>query len=706
MFASFIVTFREALEAALVIGIIYTYLAKINKKDLSRYLFAGAFGGIIASFGLAFVLKALEGEFSGTTESVFEGFFGIAAAAVLTYMVFWMSKNSRMIKGEVQKKIDLSVSNGKIIGIMALSFSIVFREGVETVLFLGNLAVTSPIDTLIGSASGLIAVALISFLMFRGIYNFNVSKFFRYTSIIIMVFAAGLVGKATFMLQAGGLLPGTITAWDTSWLASDKGIIGTILGALIGYTAKPTILQVIFYFAYLSLIFYLWFDKSTLKNSMPYGEPFFPIGSKYNQRLLYKIIRMPFVTNATRILMLFIFVLLLAVALFHISIGPFNNEGPIKLGKFVNHADGNNLFNFVLWIVWLPLLTLSGIFLGRFWCGNLCPLGFITDIVKTVQEKIFKSAKQSVKPYKHAELILPVTFVLITFVTRIFPVQSIAFYGAVMFIIITIVALLVTILFRRGAFCRYVCPIGGWLARLTRLSATALRAEHNICATCKDKPCLHGTKLAPKCPSFLNPSTMDSNSHCMDCWACVKNCPVEKSALKVGLRFPGSELVEPKSPRLVEAIFVSSLMGMYIAVARQGVILASWPYPVTFFALMAVSTTIYFVLCAIVSSIGHIKFKDTLIKLGYAFLPMEFATALIAFGDDALEFFNITVPIATTLLGVTFIWSLLLSVSLLNHNIPETRFRWRAFIPVSISLMMLLFIWLSWYATGNVIDLT
>jgi len=706
MFASFIVTFREALEAALVIGIIYAYLAKINKKDLSRYLFIGSFGGIIASFGLAFALKAFDSEFSGTTEAVFEGFFGIAAAGVLTYMVFWMSKNSRMIKGEIQKKIDLSVSRGKMIGIMALSFSIVFREGVETVLFLGNLAVTSPVDTLIGSASGLIAVALISFLMFRGIYNFNFSKFFRYTSIIMMVFAAGLVGKATFMLQAGGLLPGTIAAWDTSRFISDNSILGSILGALIGYTAKPTILQVIFYFAYLSLIFYLWFDRSALKNSIPYGEPFFPIGSKYNQRLLYKIIRMPFARDASRIVMLILFVLLLAVALFHISIGPFNNEGPIKLGKFVNHADGNNLFNFVLWIVWLPLLTLSGIFLGRFWCGNLCPLGLITDFSRTVADKILKPAKQAVKPYKHAELILPVIFVLITFITRIFPIQSIAFYGAVMFIVITLTAIAVSVLFQRGAFCRYVCPIGGWLARLTRLSATALRAQHNICLTCKDKPCLHGTKLAPRCPSFLNPSTMNSNSHCMDCWACVKNCPVEKSALKIGLRLPGSELVEPKSPRLVEAIFVPALLGMYMAAARQGVILASWPYPLTFFTLIAVSIAVYFALCGIVSAAGHIRFSDTLKKLGYIFLPMEFATAIIAFGDDALEFFNITVPIATTLLGITFIWSLLLSVSLLNHNIPETRFRWRAFIPVSISLIMLLFIWLSWYATGNVIDLT
>ena len=706
MFTSFIVTLREAFEAALVVGVIYAYLSKINKSYLSRYLFAGAFGGIIASFGLAFVFRMINSEFKGIEEAIFEAFFGIVAAAVLTYMVFWMTKNSRMIKSEIQEKINLTISREKTIGIMVLSFAVVFREGVETVLFLGTLAATSPFSVLIGAAIGLIAVVLISFLMFRGIYRFNISKFFRYTSIIMMVFAAGLVGKATFMLQAGGLLPGTIAAWDTSRIISDGSIIGSFLSALIGYTAKPTILQVIFYFAYLSLVFYLWFDRSTLNNRLPYGEPFLPIGSKYNDRLLYKIIRMPFATNVIRIMMLFVFVLLLAIALFHLSVGPFNNEGPIKLGRFVNAENGNNLFNFMLWIIWLPLLTLSGIILGRFWCGNLCPLGLITEIVKTTSDKIFKPAKQAVKPYKHAELILPVTFVLITFITRVYPVQSIAFYGAVMFIVITLVAVVISILFRRGAFCRYVCPIGGWLARLTRLSATALRANRDICITCKDKVCFHGTSLAPRCPSFLNPSSMDSNSHCMDCWACVKNCPVEKSALKIGIRWPGSELTEPKSPHIVEAIFVAALMGMYIAAARQGVILANWPYPLTFLTLMAASIAIYFALCCIVSILGHIKFNDILKKLGYVFLPMEFGAAIIAIGDDALEFFNITVPVATILLGGTFIWSLITAVALLKNNIEKPSRMWSSFVPVAAVATLLLFIWLHWYGSGMVIDVT
>ena len=192
----------------------------------------------------------------------------------------------------------------------------------------------------------------------------------------------------------------------------------------------------------------------------------------------------------------------------------------------------------------------------------------------------------------------------------------------------------------------------------------------------------------------------------MDCWACVKNCPAEKSALKIGLRLPGSEIIEPKSPSMVEAIFVAALLGMYMAAARQGMILASWPYPLTFFTLIAASTAIYFALCSIVSIAGHIRFNDALKKIGYIFLPMEFATAIIAIGDDALEFLNITVPVATILLGVTFIWSLVSAVSMLKSNIEKPSRMWGAFIPVAAVATLLLLIWLHWYGSGMVIDVT
>src|SRR4030065_1674623 len=129
---SFIITFREALEAALIIGIIAAYISKIGRKDLNRYLAAGIIAAVIASAGVAIIFKTLYGGLEGTSEQLFEGVSALAAAAVLTYMIFWMAGSSKKIKGELQEKVDISISNGQMIGVAVMSFIAVFREGVET----------------------------------------------------------------------------------------------------------------------------------------------------------------------------------------------------------------------------------------------------------------------------------------------------------------------------------------------------------------------------------------------------------------------------------------------------------------------------------------------------------------------------------------------------------------------------------------------
>src|SRR3990172_9443007 len=130
MLASFLITFREVLEAALIVGIIAAYVAKIGRKDLYRYMNIGIIGAIIASMGVALVFKIVYGELEGTAEQLFEGAASLTAAIVLTYMIFWMAGNSKKIKGELQEKIDISISKGQMFGIAAMSFIAVFREGV------------------------------------------------------------------------------------------------------------------------------------------------------------------------------------------------------------------------------------------------------------------------------------------------------------------------------------------------------------------------------------------------------------------------------------------------------------------------------------------------------------------------------------------------------------------------------------------------
>ncbi len=264
MLASFLITFREALEAALIIGIIAAYVAKIGRKDLNRYIYAGIVGALIASIGAALVFKLVYGELKGTAEELFEGAAALTAAVVLTYMIFWMAANSKKIKGEVQEKIDISISKGQMLGIAALSFIAVFREGVETVLFLGTLAINAPFDTLLGFAAGVAAVVLLAFVMFKGIYRLDVSRFFKYTSILLILFSAGLVALGVHELNEAGIISPVIEhVWDINPpinpdgsypLLHENGLIGSSLKSLIGYNGNPSLTEVLAYIGYWIII--------------------------------------------------------------------------------------------------------------------------------------------------------------------------------------------------------------------------------------------------------------------------------------------------------------------------------------------------------------------------------------------------------------------------------------------------------------------
>ncbi|MCZ7380476.1 MAG: FTR1 family protein [Candidatus Methanoperedens sp.] len=264
MLASFLITFREALEAALIIGIIAAYVAKIGRKDLNRYIYAGIIGAVIASIGVALVFKLVYGELQGTAEQLFEGGAALTAAVVLTYMIFWMAQNSRKIKGEVQEKIDLSISKGQTMGITALSFIAVFREGVETVLFLGTLAIQSPFDTIFGFAAGLVVVVVMSFVMFKGMHSLDVTKFFKYTSVLLILFSAGLIATAVGGFNEAGIIPPVVEhVWDLNPplnpdgsypLLHENGLIGSGLSSLIGYHAAPSLTMVLSYIGYWIII--------------------------------------------------------------------------------------------------------------------------------------------------------------------------------------------------------------------------------------------------------------------------------------------------------------------------------------------------------------------------------------------------------------------------------------------------------------------
>jgi len=261
----FVITFREGLEAALVVAIVASYLKRTGHQNLNRYLYSGAAAAVGASVLVGMSVSAVYGELTGVSEGIFDGVASLTATAVLTYMILWMMRHAQTMRAELERKLEMTITAGQMLGIVALSFVAVFREGFETVLFLTTLAIIDSSGTLTGAAAGAITVIAIGALLMRGIYRLDLNKLFRVTSIILIFFAAGLAGYGVHeLIEAGessGIQLGVLgrEAFDinpprnpdgTYPLLHEKGAVGSVLAALFGYSGNPEWLRVIVYSGY------------------------------------------------------------------------------------------------------------------------------------------------------------------------------------------------------------------------------------------------------------------------------------------------------------------------------------------------------------------------------------------------------------------------------------------------------------------------
>jgi high-affinity iron transporter len=270
MLSSFIITFRETLEAALVVGIVLSYLSKTQRTQHNKVVYLGVVSSIIASLIGALLFNVLAGGFEGRAEQLFEGVAMFFAVVMLTYMILWMM-NQKHIATELHQKVEIELKEQHKVGLFLLVFASVLREGIETVIFLGATTfVSAGQNNILGALLGIVTVIIISYLIFIAGKKIDIKKFFTVTSVFLILFAAGLVASSIHEFQEAGVLPETIEhIWNinppvnmngTFPLMHQEGFIGSILHSLIGYDASPSLLQVIGYLAYISLIIILWIN--------------------------------------------------------------------------------------------------------------------------------------------------------------------------------------------------------------------------------------------------------------------------------------------------------------------------------------------------------------------------------------------------------------------------------------------------------------
>src|SRR5579863_179864 len=266
MIATFVLFLREGLEASLIVSILFAALRQLGQRHQARAVWAGVILAIVGSCLGAVILYVTIHQYTGSSfQTIFETITYLLAVVLLTSMTFWMQKHSRSLKKDIIAKAGIA-SSGFALGLLA--FSTVGREGVETAVFTLAFAFhTNGFFLLIGASLGLLVSLTLSVLIYRLGYKLDFRIFFRVMGILLLVFAAGLLGDAIQnMQQLGWLTIGTTPMWDTTRILSENSTLGDILHTFLGYAQAPTILQGIFYAAYLLVAgsFFAWLTRKPL----------------------------------------------------------------------------------------------------------------------------------------------------------------------------------------------------------------------------------------------------------------------------------------------------------------------------------------------------------------------------------------------------------------------------------------------------------
>ena len=260
MIPSLLLSLREGLEAALIIGIVLGALHRTGRADLNRSVWAGVVSAATLSVLAAIALRAVDQEIEGRREQIFEAVTMLLAAGVLTWMIFWMRREARDMRIRLENNVN-QLANVKGSGaIYFLAFIAILREGIELALYLTAASLTSSAtQILIGAVSGMLIAILAGYLIYTTALRLNLQRFFQATGVILILFAAGLIGHSVAEFNEAGIIPTLINPiWNLNPVLSDHSVVGTIMSTLFGYHGSPSLTEALGYAAYIVVILYFF----------------------------------------------------------------------------------------------------------------------------------------------------------------------------------------------------------------------------------------------------------------------------------------------------------------------------------------------------------------------------------------------------------------------------------------------------------------
>lgn len=261
--AAYLVMLREGVEAALIVAILLAYLRRSGVIRPRRWVWAGTLLAVAVSVVAGAVIWVTIGGLEGAAEQLAEGIIAVAAVALLTWMIFWMGSRARTLRAELETDAGRALAESSMLGLAAVAFVAVLREGLESALFMISLTAGSESGLqLLGGLLGLASAVVIGWLVYQGGSRINLRLFFQITGVLIVFVAAGLVGKAVHEFQEVGLLPVLVEhVWTIRFLDPEVGLIGAFAKTLFGLSHSPSLLQVASYWAYLVPVTFAFLTK-------------------------------------------------------------------------------------------------------------------------------------------------------------------------------------------------------------------------------------------------------------------------------------------------------------------------------------------------------------------------------------------------------------------------------------------------------------
>lgn len=278
MLPTYLLSLREGLEAALIIGIVLGAVNKIRRNDLTPAVWLGTWSAVAVSILTALILTSVGMSLEDEAEEIFEGVTMLIAAGILTWMIFWMGKQARFLKGELEAGVSKAAASTGKGAVFGLAFMAVVREGIELAIFITAAFFASDqgegsaslVQTLAGTILGIGTAALLGWTIFATTVRLDLRRFFQVTGILLILFAAGLVAHGVHEFNEVGIIPAVIEhVWDVNTVIDETSLTGELLKTLFGYNGNPSLTEVLAYLAYLITVSILWRRENTATAKAP-----------------------------------------------------------------------------------------------------------------------------------------------------------------------------------------------------------------------------------------------------------------------------------------------------------------------------------------------------------------------------------------------------------------------------------------------------